>query len=191
MKSATPGRAKIVFIGDTQVGKTSLINRFVTGNFTDLVYTTVAGRGQSREINTKEGPVIMDIWDTAGQEQYRSLTSLFFRNAAAIVLVYDISKLASFESIQSWLDYSHKQSDGKALYFLVGNKSDLDDSRAVPLDRALSFVDQMGLQVAVECSAKTGAGVEDFFEVVASNPGLNTANTPVATLVRKKSCCSN
>jgi Ras-related protein Rab-2A len=104
----------------------------------------------------------LQIWDTAGQESFRSITRSYYRGAAGALLVYDITRRETFTSLQYWLEDAHKYSNENISIMLVGNKSDLDGRRAVSTEEGQAFADEHGL-IFVETSAKTAQNVEEAF----------------------------
>eukprot|EP01105_Mastigella_eilhardi_P026948 TRINITY_DN800_c0_g1_i2.p3 TRINITY_DN800_c0_g1~~TRINITY_DN800_c0_g1_i2.p3 ORF type:complete len:141 (+),score=36.60 TRINITY_DN800_c0_g1_i2:367-789(+) len=109
----------------------------------------------------------LELWDTAGQERYRSLAHMYYRGASLAVIVYDITKMDSFESLKRWVEELHEHASTDIMLALVGNKSDLVNDRAVPTELLQQYAQKCGeagsCVIAGECSAKTGAGVSDLF----------------------------
>jgi small GTP-binding protein len=182
-------RIKVVVVGDAQTGKTSLVNRFVNDAFSELVYTTVSGRGSNRTIQTDRGSVILEIWDTAGQEQYRSLTTVFFRNCGCILIVYDVTNRQSLTNVKQWLDFVRKECPSKVAIFLVGNKADLDGNRAVNGEEASALGDELKLRGVFECSAKSGMGVEDLFVGIGNDPEVALVGGKDTDVEAGSGCC--
>ncbi|OHS93944.1 GTP-binding protein YPT31/YPT8 [Tritrichomonas foetus] len=162
-------KAKIVLIGDSGVGKTSMINRLTKNEFTIDYTPTVGGNVANYVINTDKGTVHFGVWDTAGQEQYRSLVPLYFQGADAIVIVYDITERRSFNSLSEWTSLIRENLRPDILIALVGNKLDAQDKRAVSTDEPTKACNEHNLFVFEEVSAKTGQGIQDLLEVIATN----------------------
>ncbi|KAG8559202.1 hypothetical protein GDO81_017265 [Engystomops pustulosus] len=122
----------------------------------------------TQRINLQGKNLHFEIWDTAGQERYHSVCHLYYRGARAALLVYDITSKETFSRAQLWLQELQKYVlNGKMVIALVGNKSDLHDNRKVSTEDALAFAEQKQL-LFMETSAKTGSGVNEVFEAVAS-----------------------
>ena len=157
---------KLVFIGDPGVGKTCIISRFLKGTFDADQITTVGASYASKTIKISETneSLTLDIWDTAGQEKYRSLTRIFFQGAKLAILVYDITRKDSFENLKNvWLKELKDHADKNVVLGVAGNKSDLYEKEEVPEQEAREFAKSIG---AIFCltSAQTNSGIEELFE---------------------------
>jgi small GTP-binding protein len=157
---------KVVVVGDTQVGKTCLVARLVTDQFHATGLPTIGAAFQNHIITTSKGAVTLQIWDTAGQEKYRALTPMYYRNARAALVVFDVTNHQSFQALEEWITDLDSNPDSVTL-FLVGNKCDLEDDRVVTTNMAKDWADQHEAVTYVETSAKTGMGVIDLFTRVA------------------------
>ncbi|WVQ98201.1 hypothetical protein IAU59_005323 [Kwoniella sp. CBS 9459] len=156
---------KLVLLGESAVGKSSLVLRFVRNEFSDFRESTIAAfltQTVSLDENTN---IKFEIWDTAGQERYKSLAPIYFRNSNAAVIVYDITQ-ASFEKAKSWVRELQRQADPSIVIMLVGNKSDLSAQRKTPRELGEQFAQEEGLLFS-EASAKSGEGVEELFMDIA------------------------
>ncbi|KAH9818087.1 P-loop containing nucleoside triphosphate hydrolase protein [Melampsora americana] len=177
-----PQTLKLLLIGSSSVGKSSLLLRF-----TDEVFLS------AEEASATIGRYKLSIWDTAGQERFRTLTSSYYRGAQGVVLVYDVTNRESFESLPSWFSeldtFTHSPRD--VVRIVVGNKTDKDYSREVSIEEGRAFAADNNA-LFVETSAKTMRGVEEVFEAVVDkiidtpslhNKGLNLrSNNRLATL---------
>ena len=157
---------KLVFIGDPGVGKTCIISRFLKGTFDADQITTVGASYASKTIKISETneSLTLDIWDTAGQEKYRSLTRIFFQGAKLAILVYDITRKDSFENLKNvWLKELKDHADKNVVLGVAGNKSDLYEKEEVPEQEAREFAQSIG---AIFCltSAQSNSGIEELFE---------------------------
>ncbi|CAD8084143.1 unnamed protein product [Paramecium primaurelia] len=167
-KSNTPGQKKdikVVMLGDKAVGKSSIASRFCFDKFQSEYEITIGGVYNSVEMNVKGQNLKIHLWDTAGEEKFRSLLSLYYRDANAAIIVYDITQSESFQSVSTWLKELEEkiQKDGMALA-LVGNKCDcLESERKVPKAKATDFAKQNNM-IFYETSAKTGEGVKNLFQ---------------------------
>ena len=157
---------KLVFIGDPGVGKTCIISRFLKGTFDAEQITTVGASYASKTIKISETneSLTLDVWDTAGQEKYRSLTRIFFQGAKLAILVYDITRKESFENLKNvWLKELKDHADKNVVLGVAGNKSDLYEKEEVPEQEAREFAKSIG---AIFCltSAQSNSGIEELFE---------------------------
>ncbi|KAH0786138.1 ras-related protein Rab6 isoform X2 [Histomonas meleagridis] len=156
---------KVVFLGDANVGKTSIINRALKGMFTDEIQETIGAYCQQKTIDIDGNDVTLDIWDTAGQEKFRSLAPMYYRGAAAVILVYSITDLNSFQELNTWIN-DLKQNGSPQILFIVGNKADLEDQRVISTEDGESFAKNVSATF-FEVSAKVGTSIEELFSSVA------------------------
>lgn len=161
-----PVTHKIVIIGDSDVGKTSIIQRYDQQTFDVEMTPTVGASFLSKTVSTSNGPVVLNIWDTAGQERYRSLFPMYGRGARAAILCYDVSSMASFESLNSWLEELQKLCSPDCLLFVVGNKIDLESH--VPQPMATQWANEHNAQ-CLFTSARAGEGVVELFKAIAES----------------------
>jgi len=154
---------KVVLLGDTGVGKSSLVLRFVTENFKEYSESTIGASFMSK-VEVIDGVAYKyQIWDTAGQEKYHSLAPMYYRGAAAAIVVYDITNKLSFEKTQKWVEELQRHGPADIVLVVAGNKADLEHKRVVPKDEAESYAQQIG-GIFLETSAKTGQSVGDAFK---------------------------
>jgi Ras-related protein Rab-18 len=158
---------KLLLIGDSGVGKSSLLVSFTENKFTDDMTTTIGVDFKVKYVNVRGKRVKLVIWDTAGQERFRTLTSSYYRGAQGIILIYDITNRESFDNLKNWL----KEVNLYATYtdtvkLLVGNKIDLEAKRQVSEEAGEQFASENGM-LFIEASAKTRTGVEQAFDEVA------------------------
>lgn len=170
---------KIIILGDSGVGKTSLMHQYVSQKFDNRYKATIGADFLAKDIEINGQGVMLQIWDTAGQERFQSLGSAFYRGADACILVYDVTQQESFAHVGSWLEEFSIQA-GKRDSVLIGNKTDMEDKRQVPGKTAHAWcVHQNTNQDGVapsgqwemkyfETSAKDNVGVEDAFLAVAT-----------------------
>ena len=169
MTSPTEGKGKkLVLVGETGVGKTCIIARFIQGTYEKNPGSTVGASYATKTIEIPELKqyLTFDIWDTAGQEKYKSLAKIFFQGAKMAVLVYDITRRDSFDIMKnSWYKELQENGDPDIVIAIAGNKSDLYDEEAVPEQEARDFAKSIG---AVFCltSAQDNKGIEELFKEI-------------------------
>ncbi|KAI4381928.1 hypothetical protein MLD38_007945 [Melastoma candidum] len=157
--------AKLVLLGDMGTGKTSLVLRFVKGQFFDNQEPTIGAAFFTQIMSLSEATVKFDIWDTAGQERYHSLAPMYYRGAAAAIVVYDISKVHTFVRAKQWVEELRRKGNPDMVVALVANKSDLDPKREVENEEAEQFAQENGM-FFIETSAKTAQNINGlFFEI--------------------------
>ncbi|KAK4604201.1 hypothetical protein RGQ29_012632 [Quercus rubra] len=159
-------QAKLVLLGDMGTGKTSLVLRFVKGQFFDYQESTIGAAFFTQVLSLNEATIKFDIWDTAGQERYHSLAPMYYRGAAAAVVVYDITSMESFERAKKWVQELQRQGNPNLIMFLAGNKADLEEKRKVGLEDGEQYAKENGL-VFLETSAKTAQNVNELFYEIA------------------------
>ena len=160
---------KLVFVGDSGVGKTCIITRFLKGTFNSNELTTDGASYASKTIEIPEMKefITFDIWDTAGQERYKSLTKFFFQGAKMAILVYDITVRQSYDSMKNeWYKQLKDYGDSDVIIGIAGNKSDLYDEEAVSEQEARDFAKSIGAVFSLT-SAQNNSGIEDFFRNLA------------------------
>lgn len=158
---------KYIIIGDSGVGKSCLLLQFTDKRFEPLHDLTIGVEFGARMVSIDNKNVKLQIWDTAGQESFRSITRSYYRGACGALLVYDVTRRETFGHLQSWLEDAKANSNTAITIMLIGNKSDLDAKRQVSYKEGEEFAKANGL-VFMETSAKTAANVDEAF--------LRTAN---------------
>ena len=154
---------KIIVIGDSSVGKSCLTLRGTKDKFKDFYSPTIGFEFLALNIRIKKKILRLQIWDTCGQEIYRSLISSFYRNSSLAMIVYAIDNEESFNNVESWLDEIKCQTHPNLKIFLIGNKSDLEESRVIGKEKAEKFYLDHKLDFFIETSAKTGENVQKIF----------------------------
>ncbi|KAL6776706.1 RAB8 [Auxenochlorella protothecoides x Auxenochlorella symbiontica] len=158
---------KLLLIGDSGVGKSCLLLRFAEDSFTSSFITTIGIDFKIKKVLIDGKWVKLQIWDTAGQERFRTITSAYYRGAMGILLVYDVTDESSFSNIRNWMRNIEAHASEHVVKALVGNKSDMDESRrAVPYSRGQALADEYKLPF-FETSAKSNANVDEVFQAVA------------------------
>jgi small GTP-binding protein len=156
---------KIVLLGDTSVGKSCLVTQFVRGEFHDYAEPTIGAAFLTQTLSLEDDVIKFEIWDTAGQERYRSLAPMYYRGAAAAIVVFDVTSQESFEGAKSWVKELQRRGDANVVIALAANKVDVE-GRVVPKDEVQSFAEENGL-IFFETSAKTALNVRELFVAVA------------------------
>ncbi|XP_033959167.1 ras-related protein Rab-25b isoform X1 [Pseudochaenichthys georgianus] len=156
---------KVVLIGESGVGKSNLLSRFTKNEFNHDSRTTIGVEFSTRTVQLSGFTIKAQIWDTAGLERYRAITSAYYRGAVGALLVYDITKHLTYESVERWLKELYDHADPHIVVMLVGNKTDLDSERSVPIDEAKDYAEKNGL-LYLETSALESTNVEAAFNNV-------------------------
>jgi len=153
---------KYIIIGDTGVGKSCLLLQFTDKRFQPVHDLTIGVEFGARLINIEDQQIKLQIWDTAGQESFRSITRSYYRDAAGALLVYDITRRESFHHLGRWLEEARQNGNPNMTIMLIGNKSDLEHRRTVTTLDGARFAEENGL-IFLETSAKSAANVEEAF----------------------------
>ena len=160
---------KVVLLGETAVGKSCLISRYVTNQFLSNFVPTMGGCFSSKEITYEElnkKKINLQIWDTAGQEKFRSITKMFYKDASAAILVYDITRQESFLEIKNfWYKEVKENSSENLVVAFVGNKKDLYEYEEVDKQEIEKYAKEQGA-IFKETSAKEGTGVDELFRLI-------------------------
>jgi len=160
---------KVVIIGDSGVGKTAIMNRYLFDKYDPESMPTLGSSMQSRQVDVAgEGVIKLTLWDTAGQEKFKSLTRMYFQDAEAALIVYDVTFRQSFENAKKWVeDLRDNANVSDILLCIVGNKSDDTANIQVQLQEAHEFAQSVKAEIIRETSAKDNAGVQELFNEVA------------------------
>ncbi|XP_014816727.1 PREDICTED: ras-related protein Rab-25 [Calidris pugnax] len=160
-----PARTPVVLIGESGVGKTNLLSRFTRNEFNHDSRTTIGVEFSTRTLLVGDAVVKAQIWDTAGLERYRAITSAYYRGAVGALVVFDITKHQTYDVVERWLKELYDHAEASIVVMLVGNKTDLAQAREVPMEEAKMFADNKGL-LFVETSALDSTNVEQAFETI-------------------------
>ena len=195
---------KVLLLGNSDVGKSSLLLRYVDSVWNDAFVPTIGVDFKVKTLTINEKKVKMQIWDTAGQERFKTVVSTYFRGAHGILLLYDVTNRDSFKNLESWLIEIEKNAKEKVLKILIGNKCDLTDDREIQSDEGKAFALRNGMEF-METSAKMNTNVTEAFETLGKlmiefNSKSNTATqkknesknlkaSSGMNLKTKKSCC--
>ncbi|XP_031495845.1 ras-related protein RHN1-like isoform X1 [Nymphaea colorata] len=190
--------AKLVLLGDMGAGKSSLVLRFVKGQFFEFQESTIGAAFFSQTLAVNDRTIKFEIWDTAGQERYHSLAPMYYRGAAAAIIVFDITNPDSFSRAKKWVQELQKQGNPNMVMALAGNKADLADKRKVTQEEARAYAEENGL-FFIETSAKAATNVNEIFHEIAkrlprAQPAQNAAGMVLvdrpAEQARTGTCCS-
>ena len=155
---------KILVLGDSSVGKTTLLLKYVDGYFPTLYVATIGVEFKTKKINVDGIDITLQIWDTAGQERFRSVTKSFLKGADGIIYVYDVTNKESFDNLKTWINTAEESiTDFKKI--IIGNKIDIEDKKKVSTEMLEKFCEKQNLK-GLETSAKNGTNVNEMFELL-------------------------
>ncbi|XP_070580103.1 ras-related protein Rab-37-like isoform X4 [Ptychodera flava] len=191
---------KVMLIGDSGVGKTCLLVRFKDGAFLSGSFISTVGIDfRNKVVNVDGSKVKLQIWDTAGQERFRSVTHAYYRDAHALLLLYDVTNRQSFDNIRAWLSEINEYANQDVVIMLLGNKADMSSDRVVRREEGEKLAKDHGVAF-METSAKTGMNVELAFMAVAKDLRMRktrrqgdpkfSVSDYVDSQKQKSSCCS-
>ena len=153
---------KVLLLGNSNVGKSSLFLRFVDDIWNDTFVPTIGVDFKIKTFDIDEKRIKMQIWDTAGQERFKNIIASYYRGAHGILLIYDVTDKDSFKNLSNWLIEIEKNSSKNVLKVLIGNKTDLEEKRVISYNQAKEFADSYGLKY-IETSAKKNLNVNEAF----------------------------
>ena len=153
---------KLIFLGDQNVGKSCILNRFMNDTFTEEYQATIGLDFQSKNVQIDNQDIHLLLYDTAGQEKFRSLIPMYTRDSNIILLVYEINNKDSFTHLPDWINDLTNVNKDDVIFALVGNKIDLEEGRQVTTEEGQKFAEEHGY-IFQEVSAKTGDGFSDLF----------------------------
>ncbi len=154
---------KIIVVGDSGVGKSCLTMKGTKNHFEECYSPTVGFEFFTFNIRINDKNIKLQIWDTCGQEAYRSLITSFYRNSSLAIIVYSIDNRISYDNIETWLNEIKTQANPETKIFLIGNKTDLDDQRVITKEEAEIFGENHKFNYFIETSAKTGFNAQNVF----------------------------
>lgn len=192
---------KLVLLGESGVGKTSIVNRLLNKSFDGFQESTIGAAFSTKQIDIEEQKIRFEIWDTAGQERYHSLAPMYYRGARCCIIVYDLTNIRSFECAKKWVDEIQSSGINNCLIVLIGNKSDLDNKRRITFENAKKYADDNEIMFT-ETSAKSNDNIQTIFynigkklidmyyeDITYSNGHLRIENDTYINIKHKKSCC--
>lgn len=194
---------KIITLGDTFAGKSCIVNRFVQNEFENLS-NTIGVDFFAKDFTFKDTTIKLQIYDTSGQEQFKSITANYYKRADGILFVFDLTREETFQNIQFWINEMKDQSDDftKVGLVLLGNKSDLVDAKKVEIKEGMALANTLGTKY-FETSAQSGYNIQEAFqflvEDISNKKSEEGENVPTGVVLenkqqepkaQKKKCCS-
>ena len=164
-KSSVDRIYKLLIIGESSVGKTSIILRYTENKFDNSGIATCGVDVKYKYVSYENIKIRLDIWDTAGQERFRGLAKNYFRGSNGFILVYDITNQKSFEKLKGWMNDAKEKMDPKSKMIVIGNKKDCQENREVDLDILEDFANKNKVKT-LEVSAKTNEGIDEIFNIM-------------------------
>jgi Rab family protein len=158
---------KLVLLGDSGVGKTSILTQYISGSVPENVSPTIGAAFVTKEVTLDSQNLELLIWDTAGQEVYRGLAPMYYRSALIAIIVYDVTNQETYNSVGYWIHELQTNVEDNVVILVCGNKIDLEDKRVVQFSVAAPAATERGALYA-ETSARTNAGVERMFQLAIS-----------------------
>ena len=196
---------KVLLLGNSNVGKSSLFLRFVDDVWNDTFVPTIGVDFKIKTFEIDSKKIKMQIWDTAGQERFKNIISSYYRGAHGILLLYDVTDKESFKNLSNWLIEIEKNASKNILRILIGNKCDLEDKRVITYAQGKEFADTYGLKF-IETSAKKNLNVSEAFETLGrelmnagaekkiekqkENKKISVAKAQDLTIQNNNRCCS-
>ena len=151
---------KILLLGDSSVGKTCFLMRYTDNTFQEIHMSTIGLDYKLKNVQLDDGKMVkIQIWDTAGQDRFRSITKNYYKGAHGIILIYDITNQKTFENVKNWINQIKEEVSNKVTIILVGNKIDDEDHRVVSTEQGEKMAKDFGLMF-FECSAKSGVNID-------------------------------
>ena len=190
---------KILLLGDSSVGKTCFLKRYTDNTFQDAYLSTIGFDFKYKSITLKNGKTVkVQLWDTAGEERFRTIAKSYYRGSHGIILIYDVTNRKTFENIRKWLNQINEETSGKISILLIANKIDCVESRQVTKEEGKEMAKNAGLPI-FEASAKDSTNVNESFQYLIEKINENVSTTVEHVQVsaklntdiqpKKKNCC--
>ena len=184
---------KILLLGDSNVGKTLLIGKFIKDDFSENTLNTIGLDLKCKSLILEDKKINVQLWDTAGQEKYKSMTTSYYRGVNIIIVVFDVTKQESFNHVKNWIADIDKFARPNVMKILVGNKIDLINERVISNEEGKKLSQQFKIKF-FETSAKSSEGVKEMFESVCKDYTKNNEKRPSENIsldnmkVKKQNC---
>ena len=189
---------KLLIVGGSGVGKTNFLNMFLNNTFNQNYFSSTGIDLQNKIMNIKNKKVRIQIWDTAGQEKYKSITKNLFLKVMGALVLYDITNEESFTKLKEWVELIKEECGRHIKILIIGNKSDLESQRAIDKEDAMKYANEEKVQY-IECSSKTGENVEKAIIVlsekilesteISMDSSLMLDSTLLSSKITKRKCC--
>ena len=187
--------AKVVMLGSTTVGKSSIVTMLTRGTFSENTASTIGAAFLSKTISIGDTELKLQIWDTGGSERYRAMAPMYFQNAQAAIIVYDITVSSTFQDVEQWLKDLREKGPTDIIIALAGNKSDLADKRKVKTEEAQTFASKHQIPIFKETSALNGTNINEIFNCVAAEiakgkpkPDIDSINIDLSVKPEPQGC---
>ena len=189
---------KLLIVGGSGVGKTNFLNMFLNNKFNQNYFSSTGIDLQKKIMNIKNKKVRIQIWDTAGQEKYKSITKNLFLKVMGTLVLYDITNEESFTKLKEWVELIKEECVRHIKILIIGNKSDLESQRAIDKEDAMKYANEEKVQY-IECSSKTGENVEKAIIMlsekilesteISMDSSLMLDSTLLSSNIKKRKCC--
>jgi small GTP-binding protein len=189
---------KLLIVGGSGVGKTNFLNMFLNNKFNQNYFSSTGIDLQNKIMNIKNKKVRIQIWDTAGQEKYKSITKNLFLKVMGALVLYDITNEESFTKLKEWVELIKEECGRHIKILIIGNKSDLESQRAIDKEDAMKYANEEKVQY-IECSSKTGENVEKAIIMlsekilesteISMDSSLMLDSTLLSSKIKKRKCC--
>ena len=189
---------KLLIVGGSGVGKTNFLNMFLNNKFNQNYFSSTGIDLQKKIMNIKNKKVRIQIWDTAGQEKYKSITKNLFLKVMGALVLYDITNEESFTKLKEWVELIKEECVRHIKILIIGNKSDLESQRAIDKEDAMKYANEEKVQY-IECSSKTGENVEKAIIMlsekilesteISMDSSLMLDSTLLSSKIKKRKCC--
>ncbi len=194
MEASEPPLYKILLLGDSTVGKTCFLLRYVDDSFLDLHMATIGLDYRLKTLILEEQKIVkVQLWDTAGQDKFRAITRNYYKGASGIILIFDVTNIKSYENIKKWINEIKEEISEKVAIVLIGNKIDNVQERKISKEQGDKLASEIGVKF-FETSAKTGEGINEcvFYlvkKIFENDPEVKNKGRNLKHKSNKKRCC--